>query len=50
MPGWVVDALVDYVRFCIEGGAAPATDDFEKLTGKAPISYEQFVRDHAAQF
>ncbi|MDC3955144.1 SDR family oxidoreductase [Polyangium jinanense] len=50
MPAWVVDALVDYVRFCIEGGAAPVTDDFKKLTGKAPISYEQFVRDHAEQF
>lgn len=49
-PAWFVDALVDYLRFCIEGGAAAVTDDFTKLTGKAPITYEQFVRDHAAEF
>ena len=47
MPGWAVDALVDYLRFCIAGGAAPVTHDFQQLTGRAPISYEQFVRDHA---
>ena len=32
------------------GKAAGTTDTVERITGRAPISFDQFARDHAAAF
>ena len=39
----LISALYSYVR---DGATATVTDDVEKVTGRAPIRFEQFVQDH----
>jgi hypothetical protein len=47
MPEWSSDALVDLQRLYREGKASMVTDDVERLTGRAPITFDQFARDYA---
>jgi putative NADH-flavin reductase len=41
----VLSALVD--AFGRSGGFAPTTTEYEHITGKRPITFEQFSRDYA---
>jgi len=50
MPEWSADALVDLQRRYREGKASLLTDDVERLTGRKPISFDQFARDYAFAF
>ena len=47
---WSADALLDLQRFYREGKASLVTDDFERLTGRKPITFDQFARDYAFAF
>ncbi len=47
MPEVYADALVDLARYYREGGAARVTADVKAVTGREPIAFEQFARDHA---
>jgi uncharacterized protein YbjT (DUF2867 family) len=47
---WSADALLDLHRLYREGKASQVTDDVERLTGRKPISFDQFVRDYAFAF
>lgn len=47
---WSADALVDLQRFYREGKANLVTDDVERLTGRKPITFDQFARDYAFAF
>ena len=38
------------VKFLAAGKVAGTTDTVERITGRAPISFDQFARDHAAAF
>jgi uncharacterized protein YbjT (DUF2867 family) len=49
-PEWSADALVDLQRLYREGKASIVTDDIERLTGRKPISFDQFTRDYAFAF
>ncbi len=44
---WSADALVDLQRLYREGKAGMVTDDVERLTGRKPITFDQFARDYA---
>lgn len=50
MPEWSAEALVDLQRLYREGKASMVTNDIERLTGRKPISFDQFVRDYAFAF
>jgi uncharacterized protein YbjT (DUF2867 family) len=49
-PEWSADALLDLQRLYREGKAALVTNDIERLTGREPISFDQFARDYAFAF
>lgn len=49
-PEWSADALLDLQRLYREGKASVVTDDIERLTGRKPISFDQFVCDYAFAF
>ncbi len=48
VPPAYAEALVDLQRFYVSGGGARVTPDFERVTGRKPISFDQFARDHAS--
>lgn len=50
VPEWFADALLDLQRLYREGGASLVTNDFERLSGRKPISFDQFARDYATAF
>jgi len=47
---WHLNAVCALFREIAEGDTPHTTDTVQKLTGKPPISLEQFVRDHKAVF
>ncbi len=49
-PEWSADALVNLQRRYREGKASLLTDDVERLTGRKPITFDQFARDYAFAF
>jgi uncharacterized protein YbjT (DUF2867 family) len=48
-PEGYADALVDLNRYYLEGKAAGVTPAVRQLTGRDPIPFEQFARDHAGK-
>lgn len=50
MPEWSADALLDLQRLYREGKASPVSDDVERLTGRKPITFDQFAHDYAFAF
>ena len=50
MPEWSADALLDLQRLYREGKASLVTDDIERLTGRKPITFDQFAHDYAFAF
>ena len=46
-PEGYADALLDLYRYYAEGKAAVVTPAVRELTGRDPIPFEQFARDHA---
>jgi len=47
MPDFHVDHLIDLFRAYRDGAGAAVTFDVRSVTGRDPVSFEQFVRDHA---
>ena len=50
MPEWVAEAYCEYFENYVKGGSAGVTNDFEKVAGHPPRSYEAFARDFAQYF
>jgi len=50
IPAWTVDKVLDLYRYYKTGAAAEVTNNVECVGRKAPIAFQQFVRDHAAGF
>ena len=50
VPVWSADALLDLQRFYREGKASRVTNDVERLTGRKPLTFDQFVTDYAFAF
>ena len=50
MPDWLVQHLVALFPLLRQGAAAPTTDTVRALTGRAPRTFAEFARDHAALF
>jgi uncharacterized protein YbjT (DUF2867 family) len=50
IPEFYADYLVDLSQFYRKGGAAPVTTAVKDVTGRDPVRFEQFVKDHAAAF
>jgi uncharacterized protein YbjT (DUF2867 family) len=50
VPEWSADALLDLQRLYRDGKASLVTNDVERLTGRKPISFDQFARDYAFAF
>ncbi|HEX8845877.1 MAG TPA: SDR family oxidoreductase [Pyrinomonadaceae bacterium] len=50
MQPWLADALVELFEFYSEGGAERVTDTVRAVTGREPITFAQFARDHAEAF
>ncbi len=48
IPEGYADAAVDLYRYYGTGAAARVTSTVRELTGREPIRFEQFARDHAA--
>jgi uncharacterized protein YbjT (DUF2867 family) len=49
-PEWSAEALLDLQRLYREGNASLVSDDVERLTGRKPITFDQFARDYAFAF
>lgn len=49
-PESYADAYVDLLRYYRTGVAARVTDDVRRITGRDPIPFEQYARDHAQLF
>ena len=50
VPEWSADALTDLQRLYREGKASRVTNDVERLTGRKPLTFDQFVTDYAFAF
>lgn len=50
MPDFYADAMIDLGRAYRDGVGSPVTRDLERITGRSPIAFEQFARDHADRF
>jgi hypothetical protein len=50
MPQWNAHAVTELYGIFAAGEAAGVTDTIERITGRAPVSFDQFARDHAAAF
>ncbi len=48
LPEGFVAWLIDLERFYREGGASVVSSDLERVTGRKPIPFAQFAREHAA--
>jgi uncharacterized protein YbjT (DUF2867 family) len=49
-PGWFVDAVAELLRYNLSGRAARLTSAVKDVTGRDPISFARYARDHAAAF
>ena len=47
---WHLDAVCDMFAEIAAGYVSHVTDTFQKVTGRAPISFAQFIRDHIQVF
>jgi len=50
IPEWIADGIIELAGALSEGLGDYTTDDFHKLTGHQPNSYETFARDFAQVF
>ena len=50
MAKWNAHAVTELYGTFAAGGAVQTTDTVERITERGPISFDQFVRDHAAAF
>jgi len=50
MPQWQADALVDLAAYYMEGPGAGITGDVQRVLGRQPIRFDQFLQDYAASF
>ena len=50
MEDWLIDALIEFYNVIKSGDASQSTAVVEQITGRKPISFEQFVRDYASSF
>ncbi len=50
IPAWTVEKVLDLYRYYRSGAAAEVTNAVERVGRKAPIAFEQFVRDYASVF
>jgi uncharacterized protein YbjT (DUF2867 family) len=50
MPDWSANAVLDLQRLYREGGASLVDPAVEQLTGRRPISLDQFARDYSSSF
>ena len=50
MPQWNARAVTALYGIFAAGEGAGTTDTVKRLTGREPISFDQFARDHPAAF
>ena len=50
MEDWLIDALLELYSVIRSGYASQSTTVVEQITGRKPLSLEQFARDHASFF
>ena len=50
MPTWQVEASLALLTLIGEGGLDVTSDDYERIVGVAPHSFDEFARDYAGDF
>ncbi|MBM7119389.1 SDR family oxidoreductase [Archangium primigenium] len=50
MPGWSADAMLQLYGLIKAGHAARVTDTVQKITGRAPTTFAEFAKKHAASW
>jgi uncharacterized protein YbjT (DUF2867 family) len=50
MPSWQVTAILELQAFYTDGPGTTVTGDVQKVLGRAPILFDQFVHQYAASF
>jgi uncharacterized protein YbjT (DUF2867 family) len=50
MEDWLIDAIMEFYYIIRTGHASRTTNAIEQITGRKPVSLEQFVRDYASSF
>jgi hypothetical protein len=49
-PAEAADAMIELFHYYISGAASRISPNVRRLTGTEPLSFDQYVRDHAAYF
>ncbi|HZI93664.1 MAG TPA: NAD(P)H-binding protein [Patescibacteria group bacterium] len=49
-PDWVADAVIDLMRYYLDGRAGRVTPWVGRITGREPGSFDRFVRDYRGAF
>lgn len=49
-PEFYIDYLIELAQYYRKGGAGRVTNAVEEITGRKPVSFDQFVRDHKSSF
>ncbi len=50
MPEWNARAVTELYGVFTEGSTARTTDTVQRITGREPITFDRFARDHAGAF
>jgi uncharacterized protein YbjT (DUF2867 family) len=50
MEDWLIDAIMELYYIIRTGHASRTTNAIEQITGRKPVSFEQFIRDYASSF
>ncbi len=50
MEDWLIDALIELYNVIRSGYASQSTTVVEQITGRKPLSFEQFARYYASSF
>lgn len=50
IPGAYADMLLDLNRYYREDHASRITDDLKRVTGREPISFDQYAKENADAF
>lgn len=50
MPDWMAQALLDLQEYYVRGNGGALTDDIQQVTGHAPRSLDQFLKENVSAF
>ncbi len=50
IPDWAIESMIELYEFQRDGRAERVSGAVEEISGRSPLSFEDFARDNAASF